>query len=782
MLPSLYKWEINKKHDENNIIRSILEKRGIVTEEEAYAYLNPDKRNLHSPYLLNDMEKAVTRIFEAFQKQEDIVIYGDYDVDGITSTAILYMFLKSQGYKVSYYIPDRLSEGYGLNEGALKEISRWSKLVITVDTGIAAINEVAYAKEIGLDIIITDHHECQEILPDAYCIINPKRSDSMYPFKYLAGVGVTFKLIHALAIRHQVEEQIWKYIDIVALGTVADIVSLTGENRILTHMGLQMLQDTKNIGLKELISLLHANGSKTKITTQTIAYQIAPRINASGRLSDAKIGVELLITQDLEKAKELARYLDSENRKRQEMEMAIIEEAEKYIEEHIDKDKKKVFVIAGQNWHHGVIGIVASRIMNKYYKPVIVLSEEEGGLSGSARSIEGFSIFEALSACKDYLVKFGGHDMAAGLTLEKDKLQPFTEAINSYAEKVIDEEMLIPKLSIDAMIKASDINEGLYKAIEQLEPFGVDNPRVTFCIKAKVVDFQTLGQEEKHLKLILGQGDKMFQAIGFGKGYLSDYLVAGEEVVVAGELMKNEFQNTITLQLSIKDIQSPYQEVLRSKYYLSLYHYLNKPHISDKAVLLKEDNYLQNRECKLINVFTEQGLYDLLNRLQNSVKNVTSDIKVCYNSIGYKDEHLRILVNPLDAYNGAVNYDWDFKTRNKVYSCIRADLESHKKQIDRMLPNIQECREVYKAFKRHSKTFVTLHQMVHLLDNLNMTEYKLLKILDVLSELNILSYSLNDDRIYFQFMPFKKTNIENSKTYIELQKLRESLYQVTGVH
>ena len=781
MLPNLYKWRIDDEGYQKNIVQKILEKRGIVTDEEVYNYLNPDRNNLHSPYLLNEMKKAVDRIDLSLKNMEEIVIYGDYDVDGITSTSILYMFLKSQGYKVSYYIPDRLSEGYGLNQGALKEIAQTSKLVITVDTGIAAVEEVKYAKELGLDIIITDHHECQELLPEAYCIINPKRNDSTYPFKYLAGVGVTFKLIHALAIEHQVEDQIWQYTDIVALGTVADIVSLTGENRILVHMGLNLLQDTKNMGLKELITLANANGKNTKITTQTIGYQIGPRINASGRLSDAKIGVELLITKDLEKAKELAKLLDSENKKRQEMEISIIEEAEKYIQQFINKEAQKVFVIAGQNWHHGVIGIVASRIMNKYYRPVIVLSEEEGILSGSARSIEGFSIFEALSECKDYLVKFGGHDMAAGLTLDREKLEMFTQKINAYANKVIDEEMLIPKLSIDSVLEVSDIHEDLYQKLERLEPFGVDNPKVTFCIKAEVRDFQTLGQEEKHIKLTLGQGDKTFQAIGFGKGYLADYIVVGEEVVVAGELLKNEYLNKVTLQLSIKDIQSSYQEVLRSKYYLSLYDYLEKPNLASNKIYFKEEK-LEDTSNKVINVFTEQGLYEVARKLQNSTKNITSDLKVCYNSIGYKDNEVQILVNPLTAYENAINYDWDFNTNHKVYSCIYAELDAHKKQVDKMIPNLDECREAYKVLKRHPKDFITMHQGVHSLEHLKMTEYKLLKMLDIFSELKILKYSLSEDKIYFEFMPFKKTSIEHSSIYIELQQLRQSLYHIIGIH
>ena len=330
MLPSKYKWHSQIDSTEGNIIEKILYRRGIKDHEEIERFLTPSKEQLHSPYLLNDMDKAVKRIQQAKALEEHIVIYGDYDVDGVTSTSILYMFLKEQGYKVSYYIPNRTEEGYGLNKGAIELIKEYSSLMITVDTGIAANEEVDFGNTIGMDIIITDHHECQESLPKAFCVINPKRPDTTYPFDSLAGVGVTFKLIHALAIAQNAVEKIWKYLDIVALGTIADVVPLRDENRIITYFGFERMKDTVHPGLRALLNTVR-NG-ELKITSNLIGYQLGPRINAAGRISDAKIGVELLTTKDEKVAKTIAEALENENRKRQDMEMAILKEAEAYIE------------------------------------------------------------------------------------------------------------------------------------------------------------------------------------------------------------------------------------------------------------------------------------------------------------------------------------------------------------------------------------------------------------------------------------------------------------------
>ncbi|MDF2878670.1 MAG: recJ, partial [Clostridia bacterium] len=434
MLPNTYKWKIKKTNKGVDLIESVLNNRGIHGKEEIKQFLKPTKEALHSPYLLNDMRMAVDRIIQTKEAEKHIVIYGDYDVDGITSTSVLYMFLKRCDYQVSYYIPDRQTEGYGLNKEALERISSYADLVITVDTGIAAVEELDFANSIGLDVIITDHHECQEQLPKGYCIINPKRKDSTYPFEALAGVGVTFKLIHALAIYYNIEETIWDYIDLVALGTIADVVPLIHENRALTYIGFQAMRNTCNIGLRELMRCVNEGDVKKQVTSNMIAYQIGPRINAAGRLSDAKIGVELLTTQDKERAEVLAALLNDENKKRQEMEARIIEQAEAYIETSIDKHAEKVFVIVGKEWHHGVIGIVASKIMSKYYRPTIVLTEEDGVLSGSARSIEGFNIFEAINHTKEYLLRFGGHEMAAGLSLKWEDFEAFKKAVHTYAE------------------------------------------------------------------------------------------------------------------------------------------------------------------------------------------------------------------------------------------------------------------------------------------------------------------------------------------------------------
>ena len=369
------------------------------------SFLNPDYSRLYNPFLLKDMDKAVNRILSALENKEKIIIYGDYDVDGITSTSILFLFLKENGAIVDYYIPNRMEEGYGLNLEAINKIKdKGTDLIITVDTGITAVNEVALAKELGMDVIITDHHECQAEVPQAYAVIDPKQEDCSYPFKLLAGVGVSFKLIQALAKKLNNENSICKYMDIVSVGTVADIVPLIDENRILVKKGFEDIPNTQNIGLDALLKVSGYKGGP--VTTGLIGFALGPRLNASGRIGDAKRGIELLITNDKEKAKMIADELNEENKNRQAMEQEIFNEAISLIEKEFDIKNTKVIVIAGEGWHQGVIGIVASKIVEKYYRPTILLTIEDGIAKGSARSVEGFNIFEALCESSQFLTKF----------------------------------------------------------------------------------------------------------------------------------------------------------------------------------------------------------------------------------------------------------------------------------------------------------------------------------------------------------------------------------------
>ena len=583
MIKGKYKWMMEGSDEDSQyqtpqtIMDNILDKRGIFTKEAKQMFLSPSFDNMHDPMDLLDMEKAVTRIELAKVHGEKITIYGDYDVDGITSTSILYMFLGENGYNIDYYIPDRASEGYGFNQEALEMIrNNGTTLMISVDTGISAKEEVDFANKIGLDIIITDHHECQPVLPDAHAVINPKRQGSTYPFKELAGVGVAFKLIHALAIRFNNVRTIWKYIDLVAIGTVADIVPLVDENRIIVRKAFDTIPTTWNIGLE---ALLEVSGCQDKkITAGTIGFQIGPRLNVAGRLGDAKKGVQLFTTQDKQLAYSIATELDIENKKRQQIEQDIFDFAVEKIENTRALKEQKVIVVAAPGWHKGVIGIVASRITERYYKPSIVIAIEDGGMAtGSARSISGFSMFDALCDSQDYLVKFGGHDMAAGLSLKEENLEIFTKHINDYAKVIVDEEMLKPKITVDGDISQEHINLSMVEALEQLEPYGVGNPTPVFRYQGQVYSVKGIGTDEKHLQLKLYTPSELINGVGFNMGYQSKVVAQGEEITVIGNLQKNEWRGNVTPQLIIKDIGSPHHEVIKSQYYLELYKRLPEP-------------------------------------------------------------------------------------------------------------------------------------------------------------------------------------------------------------
>lgn len=754
LLPNNYKWHIKTIETHGNILEKVLYGRGICSVEEREAFLKPTREQMHDPYLLNDMDKAVKRIQQAKEQNEHIVIYGDYDVDGVTSTSILYMFLKEQGYEVSYYIPNRTEEGYGLNNGALEKISKYSSLVITVDTGIAAIGEVAHGKSLGLDIIITDHHECQEKLPDGYCTINPKRPDTTYPFDALAGVGVTFKLIHGLALAEGVEEKIWKYIDIVALGTVADVVPLERENRIITYLGFKQMAVSTHMGVRALLDLVQTD--TTKITSNIIGYQLGPRINAAGRISDAKIGVELLTTTDQGEAKRIATLLDEENKKRQDMEQGILLEAEKYIEENIDTEKEKIIIVAGEEWHHGVIGIVASRILSKYYKPSIVLTKEDGVYSGSARSVEGFNIFEAISSVKDHLLRFGGHEMAAGLSLNEEALDAFREELSAYADVHLTEDLLTPSLEIDLAVDAKELSLGLCEELERLEPFGVSNPTPIFAVKGLVQYAQKIGQD-KHLKISIQREHQVLHGVGFDKGYLADYLTEGEEVVLACELTKNTWNGKTSLQLRIKDIMSPREKVFQSKYYMALYDYLKVPTPIDVSTLQFQQALSPTQEP--IWAYTEKGVKRLIEKSQNPKKTVTKLMGMCYNESC--------------AFEQGVHYEWDFKSTG-AFSCMYHSLNEHIEQLPKMIPSYVDCKDVYKYF-RTGNGHIYLHKVIEHFVSRQMTEYKVLQILDIFSELELLSYKLVDGEIHYTLEKTAKTQLEKSQRYMTLQKYAQSI-------
>ncbi len=538
----------------NPLVVHIMLNRGLETGEEMLQFLHPDIRRFHDPYLLKGMDRATARIRQAIRQQEKIAVYGDYDVDGITSVSLMYLVLKELDADVVYFIPDRLREGYGVNPDAVQDLKEQGvSLIITVDCGITSVAEVDLAKELGMDVIITDHHQCPPKVPDAIAVINPKQPDCPYPFTELAGVGVAFKLVQALMGEEKLPYLMEQYSSLVALGTVADIVPLRDENRIIVHYGIKYMKQSTNLGIQALLKISGFAGRK--VDAGTLGFQLAPRINATGRIGDAAIGVRLFVSQNSEQADSLAGMLDEQNSRRKEMEQSIFEEAQQMLREHPSILSQKIIILKNQNWHHGVIGIVASRLTEEYYKPCILFSEENGFCKGSARSVKGFSIYEALCAVSRYTERFGGHELAAGLTVCAEQFEPFRKELEQYCMEHLAEELLVQQITLDAQLHDKDMTHHLVEELNLLEPYGMGNAHPNFLVqKAKIVK-NTAFKEGKHLKLSLCQGDKYIDAIGFSMGKYSSVLKNGDHVSVAGQIYINEFRGEKYFSVRIKDIR-----------------------------------------------------------------------------------------------------------------------------------------------------------------------------------------------------------------------------------
>lgn len=543
--------KIEKEYGINKLLATILVNRNIKKPEDIKLFLQPTRADFHNPFLITDMDIAVDRIIKAIDNKEKVTIYGDYDVDGITSITVLKSFLSDLGLECSTYIPDRLEEGYGLNKKAIDEISNQGcELMITVDCGISGTEEIEYAKKLGIETIVTDHHEPGEKLPEAIAVIDNKRKDSKYPFRELAGVGVVFKLIQAIGIKLELKEETYlKYLDIVCIGTISDIVPLVDENRVIAKLGLMLVQQTRNIGLR---SIINSSGYK-KVDSNAISFGVAPRINACGRMGMAEEALKLFLSKNLNEVNELTKRLNEHNSLRQAIEKQIVEEALEQIEKN-DLDKHKVIVLGGQNWHHGVIGIVSSKITEMYFKPSILLSFEEDGIGkGSGRSIPGFDLHDALTRCGQTIEKFGGHSMAIGIALRKDKFEEFK---NKFEQIAIDEHIdeIVPIINIDAKINLSDVNKEMVESLKQLEPFGEANKMPIFIFKNLKIDSIRALTEGKHLKMTLKDNNNIINAIGFNIGHLANEYRIGDKIDVVGVLEINSFNGVDNLQINIKDI------------------------------------------------------------------------------------------------------------------------------------------------------------------------------------------------------------------------------------
>jgi len=547
----------SKELEISPITAQVLANRGINQIDQANQFLYPSLSHLYSPFLMKHMEKAVDRIIQALWRKEQVLIYGDYDVDGITSTAVLILFFQALQFPCRYYIPHRIKEGYGLHLDAIVKFAQQGvKLIITADCGISHMDEVKRAQEMGVDVIITDHHEVPDEIPPAYAVLNPKQSDCSFPFKSLAGVGVVFNLIIALRAKLR-ERGEWKdrevpnlrrYLDLVAMGTVADLAPIQGENRIFVRFGLEEL--TKGSRLSTRV-LKEACGLKEGIVTSgNIGFQLAPRLNAAGRLGEAQKAIELLVTQELRKADKLARELSQENSRRQRIEEDILKE----IMDRIKGDDRllqgRSLVFTSQSWHPGVIGIVASRLVEHYYRPTILISLDGDRGKGSGRSIEGFDLYEGIKRCSPILLSFGGHRFAVGLTIESDKIEAFKNRFEELVSQGCKPSDFIPRIRIDSEVPLPTIEREFIEELSLLAPFGVSNPKPIFCSgELRVKDSRIVG--ENNLKLRVEQ-NVTYDAIGFHMGHL--HPLESKRVRIAFVPQINEWQGVRNIQLELRDI------------------------------------------------------------------------------------------------------------------------------------------------------------------------------------------------------------------------------------
>ena len=563
----------------NPIVAKLLFNRGYTDPMSAKAFIYMESETLPSPFEMQDIDKGINRISRAVKSGEKITVYGDYDVDGVTSVCTLYLYLKSIGADVDYYIPNRAGEGYGVSLSAIEMLkAQGTNLIITVDTGVTAIEEIAAARELGVDFIVTDHHECREDLPNADAVINPHRMDCPYPFKELAGVGVVFKLICAYeerivgrGRRAATERMFAEYADLVAIGTIADVMPIKNENRIIVRYGLAMISDTKRVGLAALIEAsvgrtdqrYDKKRKKVKISSSYIGYTLAPRINAAGRIKTASMAVELFLSDDREMAMEIAEELCRTNKERQAEENKIMQEAYEKIASY-DIDRNPVIVLDADHWHHGVIGIVASRITEKYCRPSILVSFEGNETQdkssddvgkGSGRSIKGMNLVDALYYCSDNLIKFGGHELAAGLSVTRGELESFRAKINEYARNNLKESDMVTTVEADCQINFEDVNIALARGFQMLEPYGVSNPIPVFIMRGVLVTEISGISDNKHTKITIGNGRHTLSAMYFSNSPSSLGIYVGDRVDILFNIDINEWGGRESVQIILRDIK-----------------------------------------------------------------------------------------------------------------------------------------------------------------------------------------------------------------------------------
>ena len=547
----------------DSVLANLLVQRGIDTFAKAREFFRPDLSMLHDPFLMKDMDKAVERLRKAVVKRETILIYGDYDVDGTTAVALVYSFMKNLTNRVEYYIPDRYDEGYGISyKGIDTARDHNCTLIIALDCGIKAIEKVNYAKSLGIDMIICDHHLPDEKLPDAVAVLDPKRQDCNYPFDDLSGCGVGFKLVQGYAQQYDIPfDNIVSLLDLLVVSIASDLVSVTGENRVLAYYGLKQLNENPREGLQTIIKL--SGLEKHRITIDEIVFKIGPRINAAGRMESGKTAVDMLTSRDEDESKEIGAAINAHNNDRKKVDREITEEALKMVKSIPGFENKKSTVVYNPSWHKGVVGIVASRLVEAYYRPTIVLTQSNGLITGSARSIQGFDLYEAIESCSDLLENFGGHMYAAGLTLKEENLQKFTERFETYVASKIDDVILTPIINIDSYLDFKQITPKFFRLLKQFQPFGPGNLSPVF-ITENVYDNgngRRVGSAEagmKHLKLELIQEDEPYRyisAIAFNLSDNFEHIQGGNPVDICYSIAENYYRGIANIQLRVKDIK-----------------------------------------------------------------------------------------------------------------------------------------------------------------------------------------------------------------------------------
>ncbi|WP_455539955.1 single-stranded-DNA-specific exonuclease RecJ [Terrisporobacter sp.] len=785
-------------------ISQILKNRGIESEKDAEIFMNPSLEYLRDPFLMKDMRKSTDRIKKAIENKERIYIYGDYDVDGVSSTSILYLYFKSIGFSVKYYIPNRLEEGYGINEEAIRKIyDDGCDLIITVDCGITSVKEVEIANDLGIDVIITDHHECQSELPNAYAIVNPKQEDCNYPFDMLCGCGVAFKMIQALSDEEEFKTSMFDYLEIVTLATICDIVPLIDENRIIVKNGLKLMKEGKNLGLRELIKVC---GIETnKIGSSHIGFSVGPRINASGRLGYSYLGVQLFTTDNEDEAKEIANILEAKNIERQMIESKMYKEAEDILSSDERFKDDKVLVVAKEGWQHGIIGIVASKLTEKYYKPTILLTIEDGKATGSARSIKGFSIFDALVDCKDLMNKFGGHEQAAGLSLDAENIEELRLRINKIADYNLSKEDLIENIKVEYELEEDSANLDLVDDLHKLEPFGLSNPSPRFIMRDLLLtNVFKMGKNKQHLKII-AENKNEYECVGFNLAYLADDFQVGDKIDILFQLDENNFNNKRKVQLLLKDIRLSHpKSVATDNLSIKLFEKIS-PADKDSVypINMKEEDLSVNTDGnKNINVFDyiEENTLVIANTL-NGFYRALSDIsltdmeyEINFNYINEKNNKVQLIFSPnidkidLKRYNRIILYDYLYNKGE--YSYLNKNIVNSKEIIkyydnddkiylknimDNIVPSREEFINIYKQMIVNKELKLDLIELKKVFKILPLKTFVILK---VFKELNLLNFKINyeENNIFINLLkkPDKKLDLNESEILNNLKQLKQS--------